>query len=223
MKSRKGGEYIGESLGFWIAIFGILILGFLVFKLYGFFVDQELRNAKSFMNGLEKKIGNLKDGEEGNFVLRGVKGWVLVGWNKSVSIADDTEVISSDKKPQKCFDKNCLCLCEKEIKNCQDGGYCRFFDREIEVLGKIEYWGGNSEGAYKEKRVLSCVIQNDLLMDFSVNKGSQGILVSYDYGYHISGEFSDEKNEILEMLYEGDFIGVGNDMCYVSHEILDRR
>ncbi len=186
MKSRKGGEYIGESLGFWIAIFGILILGFLVFKLYGFFVDQDLRNAKSFMNGLEKKIGNLKDGEEGNFVLRGVKGWVLVGWNKRVSIANDTEVISSDKKPQKCFDKNCLCLCEKEIKNCQDGGYCRFFDREIEVnsSGKVSF----SERYFDSSLVGSgsfesqCFIfRDDNLLDFLINKTKDSIYINLDY------------------------------------------
>ncbi|MEK6924961.1 MAG: hypothetical protein AABW71_01845 [Nanoarchaeota archaeon] len=130
-----------EFLGFIIAVIGVVLLGFFGIKLYNFFVDADMKNAQVFVNDLSGKIEFLKDGESNNFALRGMAGWVLVGWNKDVPIAKDDEIIGKDRKPQKCFDKACLCLCEKSITQCQDVGFCREIDRNIDIKsdGFVDY------------------------------------------------------------------------------------
>jgi len=150
--NNRHGILTNNFLGAIIAIIGIVGLAFLGVKLYGMFVSQDLKNAKVFIEDLNSKIDNLEIGENNTFALRGIKDWVLVGWNKSVPIADEGKIISSNLKPQKCFDKNCLCLCKDEIANCQDVGYCREVDRDVSVKSEgyvdftqIDYYSTSTE------------------------------------------------------------------------------
>ena len=121
MRLRKG-MLVPEGMGLVIAIIGLVILGFFGVKLYNVFVEQDMKNAKTFIEGLNAKIENLDDGESNTFALRGVQDWVLVGWN------------ASDKtRPEKCFLNSCLCLCKDSVANCQENGYCRAVDRNVSV------------------------------------------------------------------------------------------
>jgi len=183
MKNRKGDFTFKQFIGAVIAIIGIVILAMLGVKLYNLLVDQDMKNAKSFINGLNAKIENLGDGNDNTFDLQGVQGWVLVGWNKNVPIVDDGEVIDKDKKPQKCFDKSCLCLCEKEVANCGVNGYCREIDRSISVFssGELEY---NLYGqTVSEKFSADCLFfDRSNLMEILVEKNKDIIKISHDYG-----------------------------------------
>jgi len=213
--NNRHGILTNNFLGAIIAIIGIVGLAFLGVKLYGMFVSQDLKNAKVFIEDLNSKIDNLEIGENNTFALRGIKDWVLVGWNKSVPIADEGKIISSDLKPQKCFDKNCLCLCKDEIANCQDVGYCREVDRSVAVLSKLEYSSYRRENA---AGILTayCVPGVNKLMGFFVEKKQNSILVYYDYGKQEESAVTKD-NEVLSALSkDGRFLGIIRDNCKID-------
>jgi len=137
MKSRKGEELVGEGLGIVLAIIGLVILGALGYGLYNLFVNQDMKNAKEFIESLSSKAEALEDGEGNTFALPGITGWVLVGWNKG-----------STDKPEKCFDQNCLCLCNGagDAITCQKNGYCRNVDRSVSVssIGEADFIGDDA-------------------------------------------------------------------------------
>ncbi|MEK6894615.1 MAG: hypothetical protein AABX10_04080 [Nanoarchaeota archaeon] len=218
---RKGME-TNEFLGFIIAVIGIVLLGFFGVKLYNFFVDADMKNAQAFIDDLSGKIETLGVEEKNTFLLRGVKGWVLVGWNKEVPIAKDNELIGKDRKPQKCFDKACLCLCEDKISNCQDVGFCREIDGNISVLSKIQYVGGNEDGSFEAILYSSCIVQIPQLMDLSVNKSAKNISIYYDYGKQVPEWVNDIPNRVLDSLSNSQS-NVGKlEGCFVSQEIISR-
>lgn len=176
MRFFKKGILVPETLGIVIALIGLVALGFLGVKLYNMFVSQDLKNAQAFVDGLSSKIENLGDGESNTFALRGVDGWVLVAWNKNVLITEDDKLISADLKPQKCFDKNCLCLCEKEINKCQENGYCRAMDRNVTAVGNYSYSFAGSVSAWV---LASCyVMPSQSLVPFTVSKSMSGIVIN---------------------------------------------
>ena len=171
-RNYRKGILVPETLGIVIALIGLVALAFFGGRVYNMFVEQDMKNAQAFVDGLSSKIENLGDGESNTFALRGVEGWVLVGWNKSVPIAEDDKLISADLKPQKCFDKNCLCLCEEKITNCQENGYCRAMDRNV----KVE----NAYGAIDKSwsLIINCYFFNDeSLVSLNVRKNSNEILI----------------------------------------------
>ncbi|MGV8142428.1 MAG: hypothetical protein ACP5NS_02215 [Candidatus Pacearchaeota archaeon] len=151
----KKGKFDEEVLSAIVAVAGLLLIGFLAVKLYNFFISQDEKNAAAFLDGLKAKIDLLEEGENNTFALRGVKGWVLVAWNK--------EVISSEK-PEKCFDKNCLCLCKDSPTKeaCQEDGICRYSDQKLEV----------KSGAANHIYLASA------LSEFFINKTSETIIIS---------------------------------------------
>ncbi|MBM3206701.1 MAG: hypothetical protein FJZ43_03725 [Candidatus Staskawiczbacteria bacterium] len=209
-----------EFLGFIIAIIGIVLLGLFGFKLYGFFVDQDMKNAKAFVDDLTGKIDLLKDGENNTFALRGRPGWILVGWNKEKPIALEGEVISKDRKPQKCFENSCICLCEGSISKCQEVGYCKNVDGDVNLLGQITYTGGNSEGVYTSRLNSSCIIHENGLMDIFVSKKNDFVFISYDYGQRESEWVSENKVNGAK-LRDGPYNKLENE-CFISREILGR-
>jgi hypothetical protein len=194
---RKGME-TNEFLGFIIAVIGVVLLGFFGVKLYNFFVDADMKNAQAFTDDLSGKIETLQDGQNNTFLLRSVKGWVLVGWNKDIPIAKKGEIIGKDRKPQKCFDNSCLCLCEAKIANCQQVGYCRVIDRNISVLstgtlnysvsGFTAYSGPFSYSYDYSKFYAKCLFfkENKLVPILSL-KDENSIKIEYDYELFNSG------------------------------------
>ena len=201
MRFFKKGILVPETLGIVIALIGLVALGFLGVKLYNMFVSQDLKNAQAFVDGLSSKIENLGDGESNTFALRGVDGWVLVAWNKNVLITEDDKLISADLKPQKCFDKNCLCLCEKEINKCQENGYCRAMDRNVSVFssGSVNYlYAGAPGGATRVQGSFSasCIYfkEKGLLTPILVSKNKKLINIKLDYGMLISENPNDHVN-----------------------------
>ncbi len=115
----RRGDLTNNILSAVIAIGSLLMLIFLGVKLYNFFVSQDEKNAAAFLDGLKAKIDALEEGEIGNFVLRGIEGWSLVGWSRDGSLS---------VKPQKCFDISCLCACPSTgdiVNSCQEKGICR--------------------------------------------------------------------------------------------------
>lgn len=137
LKNRKGDEK-SEFFSIILAVGGILLIGGLGFLLYSSFVNQDLNNAKKFVDSLKSKIENLKDGENNSFNMRGIEDWILVAWNKDVKIVEDGEAINGTVKPQKCFGQNCLCLCKETIANCGEIGFCRNIDRNVEVSSRLQ-------------------------------------------------------------------------------------
>lgn len=173
-----------EFLGFIIAVIGLVLLGFFGVKLYNFFVDADMKNAQAFIDDLSAKIETLNNGENNTFLLRGVKDWVLVGWNKDIPIAKEGELIGKDRKPQKCFDKSCLCLCKSSDSNCQTQGYCRAIEGNISVMS--DYKWVLSAGSYSVKSdTIPCYIMSDQskLIDLFVDKKSSEVVVKGPLGY----------------------------------------
>ena len=177
MRLRKG-MLVPEGMGLVIAIIGLVILGFFGVKLYNVFVEQDMKNAKTFIEGLNAKIENLDDGESNTFALRGVQDWVLVGWN------------ASDKtRPEKCFLNSCLCLCKDSVANCQENGYCRAVDRNVSVKSDFIFTRFESDTIEKDsvqynlrtsKISASCYImpEKSLLIPFNIVKSSSLVLIN---------------------------------------------
>lgn len=216
---RKGME-TNEFLGFVIAVIGIVLLGFFGVKLFNFFVGQDMKNAQAFVDDLTGKIELLNDGQNNTFALRGRPGWVLVGWNKGVDVAADNEVIDKDHKPQKCFENNCICLCEGSISKCQESSYCKNVQLGVNVFSQMIYSGGNDEGAYSVKSNFSCIINENGLMAMFVERKSNSVLISYDYGQRESAWVSENKVNGIK-LKDGPYRELENE-CLVNQQILGR-
>lgn len=179
-----------------LAVIAIVGLVFLVVKLTMLFVDSDMRNAKNFINGLNAKIENLGDGESNTFALRGVEGWYLVAWNR--------EVIT-DRKPQKCFDKNCLCICQKPDKDtCQENGYCRGVDRSLFVnsSGFINLSEQIFKSRLKEGNGVfyaSCLYFGNKLNEINITKNPNEINISLSYGDFTFDEYTNKMIPLIEI------------------------
>ena len=180
---RKGME-TNEFLGFIVAVIGIVLLGFFGAKLYNFFVDADMKNAQAFVNDLSTKTETLSIGESNTFLLRGVKNWVLVAWNKDVPIAKEGEMVGKDRKPQKCFEKSCLCLCEGSDSKCQTQGYCRAIEGNISVTSDYKFVFSQNSFSVKNDTI-PCYIMPDRsqLIDFFVDKKASGVTIKGPLGY----------------------------------------
>lgn len=149
MNSKKGfmlGEY---TLKVVIAVLCLLLLFFLLFKLYFNSVDQRnLGLAEASLNELVEKMDEAK--ENGN------AGVIILNPTQSPSITGKIEKlwaisawpIEENRKPTKCI-KNCVCICpnppnfkrftsltsssELFLKECNSLGVCKDFDEEIKV------------------------------------------------------------------------------------------
>ena len=113
---NKKGDLTNETLSIIVAVIGVSLLLFGVWKLYGALANSERENAKNVLNALEDKINAIQDGEEGKILLQGFKGaenWYLVGWSKD-----------EKGKPEKCFFDSCICVCKDtdDYLNLRDGG-----------------------------------------------------------------------------------------------------
>lgn len=108
--SSRRGIIMGNTLGLLVALLGLLVIlgaiGTIVYNLY--FADAA--KAKKALDIVMDKIDYLKEGESAKFPLRGVDGWMFVGWNKDDLI-----------RPDKCFLSNCVCVCKTDGLNTRVG------------------------------------------------------------------------------------------------------
>ncbi|MEK6915238.1 MAG: hypothetical protein AABW89_01695 [Nanoarchaeota archaeon] len=165
---RKGLAIVSIALAV-IAVVGLIFFGV---KLSSIFLSNEMKNARSFVDSLSGKIENLEDGENNTFALRGINEWVLVAWNKDTPIARDNEVIDVFKKPQKCLDKNCLCVCKESPSKCQEVGYCREIDRNVAVITNTSIFASSNYNVkdFLGNELRNCYLMDDKLIPFTVNK-----------------------------------------------------
>jgi hypothetical protein len=134
---RKKGEWtMSELLSVIIAVVGLALIAFGVFKLYQLTVDSEEKNARETLDRIIGKVEALDSGEESELILQGFeskKTWYIVGWGKNDA-----------GRPDKCFFESCICVCHSpstfgDFKmTCQDSGMCE--DVKIErVVVNTEY------------------------------------------------------------------------------------
>lgn len=156
---RKKGDLTNQALSVLIAVIGILLIAYGIYKLYDVVRNNENKNAQKTIDVLNEKIKFLEEGNSGIFTVQGFKNsqnWYIAGWTGGTG-------------PDKCFLNSCLCICkgnpfetekehpridpetgqdmniydeilseEKMESYCQDSGYCRNieFDR-VEVKDSL--------------------------------------------------------------------------------------
>jgi hypothetical protein len=129
MRMKKRGILLGNVTNIIIAVLGLLVFGFFVIQVYKLYVNQESTNAKNMLDMLSAKIEALNINESSEILLQGFKGgenWALVGWGKNEG--------EKEGKPDKCFGKTCLCVCNSVTAReqigpvCQESGNCKFFE-----------------------------------------------------------------------------------------------
>ena len=196
MEFLRRGEMTDNTLGIVLAVIGLIGLAFLGVKLYSLFVDQDLKNAKAFINDLTTKIENLETGESNSFALRGIEDWVLVGWDLNDPLATPSNPFG---RPDKCFLKPCLCLCKgykDSPLNCQEVGFCRAVDaKDVEIFSSISSW---ADPYFISNFNAACLVLEKKLMGVSVSKDKDKLAINYFYGI-----YSYDKNKD----YVGDISG----------------
>jgi hypothetical protein len=210
-----------EFFGLVLAVIGVGLLAFFGVKVYDVVVGQDMKNAHAFIDNLNGKIENLGEIENNTFALSGVNGWVLVGWNKDVNVAQKNELIGRNKKPQKCFGSSCLCLCEGSIENCQEKSYCKNLDKNVGVYSEITYTGGNEDSAYTVNIKSSCLVTVDQLMGIMISKNKENVTLSYNYGVHSDEWINGEKDKVIDALSnEKSGIGKLEGECLLEQKVI---
>jgi len=173
MRNKKGDMTLEEGSGLILGLVAMVILGFLAFGLFSMVIGQDMKNAKSFIDSLDSKIENLNDGESNTFILQGLDGWVLVGYE-----------LSNPLRPEKCFLNSCLCLCEGEPKDCQDKGYCRPVDRKISVMSKghAVYNIVGTPVMTDKSFSVQCMIMDNQFSSIEISKTTDLVSINFDYG-----------------------------------------
>lgn len=157
----KRGDLESNMISLLIALLALSVLFFGAYKLYTNIKNNEIEQAKNFLDELEGKIELTEDRSE--FNIRGVgkdaknPTWFLVGFGKSDSL---------DSKPERCSFDSCICVCNlpandvshqtsksefvEACKNPKDS-ICRkieFDDVYVNMIGALEYniWNEKSSG-----------------------------------------------------------------------------
>jgi len=148
---RKGLLIGNTTVRVVISIIAIVIVFFVVQKAYSNAgAARERASADDLLKLVIARADSVPDGETMIFdEFQGVEGWHLVAWS-SLDPVDD--------KPQKCFFKSCLCICEggfgdygdpltinKVADNCQSTGICEPDDKRDIFLATARdiYTGGS--------------------------------------------------------------------------------
>lgn len=185
-KRGEEGNFLSQNfVSLVIAVIGLVLVFFAASRLYAAYVNNEAENAKNFLNVIEAKIGNLKDGEVGRYSIRAVKNWYLLGWNKN-----------EGGRPDKCFFESCVCICPKDYKNpagsCDKAGFCR----DLKEFDSIRVLNFN-----KVKNKQTIVNEEDIIKDVNNYFGKYGEWVTGIQPYPLLDEcplFSEEN--LVEML-----------------------
>lgn len=202
-----------------LAVIGVIFIGMLAINLYNQFVDNENKNAQAFIDDLNGKIELLENGQNNTFALRGVEGWVLVAWNQNDSLSE---------KPQKCFDKNCLCICQGSSDNCQNVGYCRFPDKSMNVATNFSvYINKFNDGSkdYLGNAFSKCIaMEKSLLSPFRVTKNEVFVSISLEEDLHDSRLYNSpiiSKDNMAKIGCEYTYSGFLNELINQKSDLPD--
>lgn len=172
---KKGDFTLKNVLSVVVAVTLLALLIFLSVRVYDVFYTQDNRNAQSFLNSLTARIDNLDDGQNNTFILQGVDGWFVLGYDLQDSI-----------RPEKCFFESCICLCpESSAESCQNSGICKQMDKgmvdvftepfEIDVKGNLAgFFKVNTQGIVHR----ACIPLESKLHEVRVVKEENSLLVS---------------------------------------------
>ena len=195
IRGRKGeGDLKEEMPGIILAVIGLLLVGFVAYKIYDATKSQEEKSARTLADSIEAKIKAISDGESGKITIQGFpvkdgKPWRIAGWGK-----DETTI------PDKCFPESCICICKFSVAEmglardktalqttCQENGYCRKFgDMKIFIYADETYYeaiSGDESGVPSQKVSVtynSIKIRSELL-ELNVDKTEDVIEVNYYY------------------------------------------
>lgn len=149
-KNRKGKEEIlgPETLKIVLAILGILILIFLMVKLYSMFTHKtDVEQAKSSLDKLSSRITTLLEippqTTESEVLIESPNDWAVVAWPYG----------DSAEKPAKCSTQYCICLCQKPgtfslsdyLDKCNGEGICTGVSNKVIIWPEpIEIKGATS-------------------------------------------------------------------------------
>ncbi len=158
---KRKGDLTNQALSVIIAVIGILLIAYGIYKLYDVVRNNDNKNAQKTIDVLNEKISFLEEGNSGIFTIQGFKKskeWYITGWTGGTG-------------PDKCFLSSCLCICkgnpietkkehpridpetgqdmniydeilvlneEKMQDFCQNSGYCRDVDfSRVEIKDNI--------------------------------------------------------------------------------------
>jgi len=133
----KRGDLLNNILTTVIAVVGLAIILFAGWQLYSVYSSQEEKNAQTLIDTVEAKISAIEDGETARFVVGGVKGWFVTGWD-----------LSESDRPDKCAFNSCVCVCpggktstanQRMGEICQEGGFCRDVSADNLIMHVTEY------------------------------------------------------------------------------------
>lgn len=141
---KKGEIGVNELLGFILALIGLVIIGYAIFKLYSVTQDSAEKNAQEVLDRLLERIGSLESQfqEEGEvstaITIQGFRQtsgnyWYIKGWS-----------INDEERPDKCAFSSCICVCPSEkgandvsAVQCQEEGFCEDLDFDVVNVKKI--------------------------------------------------------------------------------------
>lgn len=149
----------------------VIIVSFIYFPLKYFFINPGDEDAEKLLEEVVGKINALEVGESNEFLFRGTDGWYLTGWNREDA-----------GRPDKCFLNNCLCICynSADSESCQNNGFCRDIDREVEVKSNFTIGDGSQDFA-QVNLVYSCIRTHGKVFSIDIEKEENKIhLFSYD-------------------------------------------
>lgn len=178
---NKRGDLLNNVLTLVIAVVGLALLAYGVFRLYQIVSSQEEENARKTLDVIEGKINALKEGQTGRFLVQGFpmkNEWHVIAYSKS-----------DDIRPDKCFFNSCVCMCkildlgslseydytfgipQRSIANsCQKEGFCRKVDLpEAKIIVEnIEFSGKYGENIKLQENVI----------ELKINKSSEKLEMS---------------------------------------------
>ncbi len=191
----KKGDLLKNVLTLIIAAIGLGLIIIAGVKLYNLNKDQEFENARKLLDGLIGKVENVKDGETGKPVIRGVDGWVFAGWSGE-----------DNNRPDKCFFNSCICVC----KTGEDGPFFkgRIFNPKTDAFSnEIIKTACQSEGFCRkiEVKKVSVSAYRDLIIKYK-NAGQNDQVETQK----ISRDYIPMQGNLLELLVKrsGDSLSV---------------
>jgi len=175
---RTGAWTTKHVVGVIIAVIGLVLIFSFGARLTDFFVGQEVRNANEVLNSVMGKVDALEDGESNDFLIRGVEGWYLVGFDVG-------------EGEGKCFAENCLCVCSDS--SCDDGKICKVVDEKF-VFSSHIIWNTTADeelreltfdcGWFRDSNVYSFIIdkseplETKILLEYGERKGDEGFEIT---------------------------------------------
>ena len=130
-------------IGITLGILAISILFYLGAKIFSFLFpqSQEELQAHGLLDMLYNKLEVLSIGEttDEGILLESPKGWWLVSFdiNKETIIEEMWGSVDL-KKPDECFENNCICICKK-VTNCIKDSVCKKFKKPLYHKGRPAY------------------------------------------------------------------------------------